>query len=152
MCVEELSALVEACPEFKIAEFSSYLGAYLWCMRPDGGRLDDDEVDAIYRMAEAAKRLLPRLLRAQPDASQSPGDVRCYSCHGIRCPDCGGTGRISADPPAAPRPAVSLEDVRDAIIEYGRECENRAESFRCAEPNLDAVMDLIAAHIREATA
>ena len=102
LLAEELAALVEACPEFKVVAFPNYLGTYLWCVRPDGGRLDDDEVDAIYRMAEAAKRLLPGLLRLrQPDASQSPGEMRCYSCHGVGCPDCGGTGRISADPPAA---------------------------------------------------
>ena len=38
-------------------------------------------------------------------------------------------------------------EIRDAIRQYGRECENAVESFRCAEPDLDAVMALIEPHL-----
>ena len=43
-------------------------------------------------------------------------------------------------------------EIRDAIRQYGRECENAVESFRCAEPDLDAVMALIEPHLRIAEA
>ena len=42
------------------------------------------------------------------------------------------------------------EDAADAIRQYGRECANAVESFRCAEPDLGAAMqpfDTLAARL-----
>ena len=39
------------------------------------------------------------------------------------------------------------DEIRDAVERYGRECQNAVESFRCAEPDLDAVMALIEPHL-----
>ena len=40
------------------------------------------------------------------------------------------------------------DDIEDAIRQYGRECENAVHSFRCATPDLEAVMALIEPHLR----
>ena len=46
----------------------------------------------------------------------------------------------------------TLDEIREAVQQYGRECENAVHSFRCAAPDLEAVMALIEPHLRIAEA
>lgn len=42
---------------------------------------------------------------------------------------------------------LTREDIADLVRQYGRECFNSVESFRCADPDQDAVLDPICAEL-----
>lgn len=90
-----------------------------------------------------SSRSKARSARSTPSATRAPASA---SPHPTATASTSPSGDVVGE---ARRALVenTRDEIRDAVERYGRECQNAVESFRCAEPDLDAVMALIEPHL-----